>query len=90
MFNERISSLVVKNYLYLIALSSVCFCVLVFGYIAFQHTNIGKAFYFEKLSQKFPPSSVNAIRFRTIAQALNQGKKTYTFHIKGEPPITQK
>ena len=87
MINFSIGTFIVKNYFIIFAISSIAFSLLVFGYFAFQHTNEGRAIYFEKLSQKFPPNSTNAIRFRSISHALSLGKRNYTFHIKGDHQI---
>lgn len=92
MLNINTSNLVkfiARNYLILIPAISIFMAFFGLGMIAFQYTTAGRALYFEKLSQKFPPSSVDALRFRSIAHALTHGKKTYTFHVKGEPPIAQ-
>ena len=53
MFSFNEGSFVIRNYLILIPIMSIIFALSVFGYIAFQYTNEGRALYFEKLSQNF-------------------------------------
>lgn len=53
--------------------------VAVLASVAWQNSRYGRAFALEMMAQKFPPSSVQAKRFRAIAEAIRKGGKTYTF-----------
>ena len=56
-------------------------------YFYSNYTSWGKAAYYEKMAEKLPPTSLQAKRYRAIAEAIKQGKTTYTFEAGRIPAL---
>ncbi len=79
-----------NNYVMVIPAVSIAAALLVLGYIAFEHTTPGRVLFYQRLSHEFAQGSVEQRRFSTIAKAISQGKKHYTFSAGHMPTLTSK
>ncbi|HSX08654.1 MAG TPA: hypothetical protein VLF93_00695 [Candidatus Saccharimonadales bacterium] len=70
---------ITDHYITIIPTISIALAILLFGYVTFEHTPLGKYLFYERISKQFGIGSVQQKRFSSIANAVLHGQKHYTF-----------
>lgn len=68
-----------QNVTNLLPIISLLVAIPVLSLAVWQQTTMYKVHYYEKLANSFAPSTNEAMRYRAIAQAIKEGKTTYSY-----------